>query len=114
MPVPTMPSSRLLRTSLVVAAWFLVLTMLNQSAGGSLRGTIFYAVPIVFAAWHDVRLGFLFAAVGALSAWAGGSIPQPGVDEPVWVEGLYAFLTLSAAAAGTRFAMRQFGWSPPT
>jgi hypothetical protein len=101
------PTARSIRVAAVAAAWFLVLTILNVSAGGSLRGTIFYAVPVVFAAWHDLRLGFVFAAVGALSAWAGGSIPHPGIDEPVWIEGSWAFLKLSAVAIGTRIALRQ-------
>jgi hypothetical protein len=47
-----------------------------------------YAVPVAFAAWRGVHLGFVFAAVGALSAWAGGAIPQPGLMEPIWIEGL--------------------------
>jgi hypothetical protein len=98
-----------LRVAVIGAGWFMALTLLNVSSGGSLRGTIFYAVPVVFAAWHDRSLGFVFAAVGALSAWAGGSIPQPGIDEPVWIEGSWAFLKLSAVAIGTRMALRQMG-----
>jgi hypothetical protein len=89
----------------IAAAWFVVLTLLNLSSGGQLRGTILYAVPVAFAAWHDLRLGFGFGAVGALSAWAGGSIPQPGLLEPVWIEGLFAFLKLSAVAVATRIAL---------
>ena len=103
------PNARSIRVAAFAAAWFLALTLLNISAGGGLRGTIFYAVPVVFAAWHDLRLGFVFAAVGALSAWAGGSIPQPGIEEPVWIEGSWAFLKLSAVAIGTRMALRQLG-----
>lgn len=114
MRMPSTSHARLVRATVVASAWFLVLTMLNVIAGGSLRGTIFYAVPVAFAAWHDLRLGFVFAAVGALSAWAGGSIPQPGVEEPVWIEGLWAFLKLSAAAAATRIAFQQFGKRPST
>ena len=56
----------------------------------------------------------LFAAVGALSAWAGGSIPEPGLREPVWIEGFYAFLKLGAVAALTRMASQHFGQRPPT
>ena len=99
----------LIRATAITAAWFVALTILNVAAGGSLRGTILYAAPVAFASWHDLRLGFLFAAVGALSAWAGGSIPQPGVEEAVWIEGLWAFLKLSAVAAGTRLALHQLG-----
>jgi hypothetical protein len=69
--------TRSLRVAVIAAAWFLALTLLNVFAGGSLRGTIFYAVPVVIAAWHDLRLGFVFAAVAALSAWAGDFIPHP-------------------------------------
>lgn len=107
--MPTRPKDRLLRVAATAAAWFLVLTLLNIMAGGSLRGTIYYVVPVAFAAWYDLRLGFAFAAVGALSAWVGGSIPQPGLDEPGWVEGSWAFLKLSAAAVGTRLALRHLG-----
>jgi hypothetical protein len=95
--------------AVIAAAWFLALTLLNVSAGGSLRGTVFYAVHVVFAAWHDLRLGFVSAAIGALSAWAGGSIPHPGIDEPVWIEGSWAFFKLSVMAIGTRIALRQLG-----
>lgn len=105
--MPRLPSARLLRATGIAAAWFLALTILNLLADGSLRGTIFFAAPVAFVAWHDLRLGFVFAAVGALSAWAGGSIPQPGVEEPVWVEGLWAFLKLSALAVGTRLVLHQ-------
>jgi hypothetical protein len=101
--------ARSIRVAAIAAAWFLALTILNVSAGGSLRGTIFYAVPVAFAAWQDLRLGFVFAAVGALSAWAGGSIPHPGIEEPVWIEGSWAFLKLSVVAIGTRIALRQLG-----
>jgi len=107
--MPRLPNARLLRATVIAAVWFLALTMMNVAAGGSLRGTILYAVPVAFASWHDLRLGFVFAAVGALSAWAGGSIPQLGGVEPVWVEGLWAFLKLSAVAAGTRIAIHHLG-----
>ena len=72
------------------------------------------AAGVVFAAWHGVRLGFVFAAVGALSAWAGGSIPHPGLEEPLWIEGLRAFLKLSAIAVGTRIALHQVRNRPST
>ena len=107
--MPKPPNARPIRVAAIAAAWFLVLTILNVLAGGSLRGTIFYAVPVAFAAWYDLRLGFAFAAVGALSAWAGGSIPHPGLEEPVWIEASWAFLKLSAVAIGTRIALRQLG-----
>ena len=103
------PTAHLIRASVIATAWLLALTLLNVFAGGSLRGTIFFAVPVAFAAWHDLRLGFVFAAVGALSAWAGGSIPQPGIEEPVWIEGSWAFLKLSAVAVGSRMALGQLG-----
>ncbi|MBE0546147.1 MAG: hypothetical protein IH627_00510 [Rubrivivax sp.] len=107
MPKPANASS--IQVAAIAAVWFVVLTILNVFAGGRLRGTIFYAVPVAFAAWYDLRLGFVFAAVGALSAWAGGSIPRPGFEDPVWIEGSWAFLKLSAAAIGTRIALRQLG-----
>ncbi len=106
--------AHLLRATVVASAWLLVLTMLNVMAGGTVRQTIFFAVPVAFAAWHDLRLGLVFAAVGALSAWAGGSIPEPGLQEPVWIEGFYAFLKLGAVAALTRMASQHFGHRPPT
>ena len=73
-----MPSEFNARSTPVVlfaAIWFAILTALNLSSGGSLRGTGLYAVPMVLAAWCGVRLGFVFTAVGAKSAWAGGAIP---------------------------------------
>lgn len=91
----------------MAAAWFLALTVLNIFAGGALRGTLFYAVPVAFAAWRDLRLGFVFAVVGVVSAWAGGSIPQPGVVEPAWIEGLWAFLKLGAVSVVTRLALHR-------
>jgi hypothetical protein len=87
---------------------------LNVIAGGSLRATALYAVPVVFAARHGIHLGFVFSAVGARSAWAGGSIPHPGLEEPLWIEGIWAFLKLSAVAVGTRIAMRQVRNRPST
>ena len=57
--------ARLLRATVVASAWLLALTMLNVLAGGTVRQTIFFAVPVAFAAWHDLRLGLVFAAVGA-------------------------------------------------
>ena len=77
------PNERSIRVAAIAAAWFLALKLLNITASGSLRGTNLYAVLVAFAAWHGVRRGFLFAAVGALSAWAGGSIPQPGLLESI-------------------------------
>lgn len=104
MPRPS--HSRSIQIATAAAAWYLALTILNVIAGGSLRATALYAVPVVFTAWHGIHLGFVFAAVGALSAWAGGSIPHPGLDEPLWIEGIWAFLKLSAIAVGTRIALR--------
>lgn len=103
--MPSPSQARPIQVAAIAAAWFLILTSLNITAGGSLRATTLYAVPVVLAAWHGIRLGFVFAAVGALSAWAGGSIPHPGVDEPLWIEGLWAFLKLCAIAVGTRIAL---------
>jgi hypothetical protein len=105
--MPSPYQARPIQVAAIAAAWFLILTLLNITAGGSLRATTLYAVPVVFAARHGIRLGFVFAAVGALSAWAGGSIPHPGLDEPLWIEGLWAFLKLSAIAVGTRIALHQ-------
>jgi hypothetical protein len=78
--------ARPIQVAAIAVAWFLILTLLNITAGGSFRATTLYAVPVVFAAWHGTRLGFVFAAVGVLSAWAGGAIPHPGLDEPLWIE----------------------------
>jgi hypothetical protein len=105
--MPRPPNTRWMQVVAIAAAWFVVLTLLNISSGGHLRGTILYAVPVAFVAWHELRLGFVFGAVGALSAWVGGSIPQPGLLEPVWIEGLFAFLKLSVVAVGTRIALHQ-------
>lgn len=94
----------------IALAWLLVLTALNVAAGGRLRGTLLYALPVVLTACVNCRLGFLFAAIGTLSAWAGGAIPQPLLDEPLWVEGMWAFSKLSAVALGVHFgARRSFG-----
>jgi hypothetical protein len=112
--MPRPPYTRWMQVVAMAAAWFVVLTLLNIGTGGHLRGTILYAVPVAFAAWHDLRLGFVFAAVGALSAWVGGSIPQPGLLEPVWTEGLFAFLRLSAVAVGTRIALRELAKHHPS
>jgi hypothetical protein len=105
--MPRGSATRSTRVAGVAAAWLLALTLLNLASGGSLRGTILYAVPVAFAAWRGVHLGFVFAAVAALSAWAGGAIPQPGLMEPIWIEGLWAFLKLSAIAVGTRIFFHQ-------
>ena len=98
------PGEGAFRACIVSAVWLFVLTLLNIAAGGDIRATVAYAVPIALTAWHDVRLGFMFAAIGALCAWAGGAIPAPGVDEPLLIEGLWAFLRLSAVAVVTRMA----------
>ncbi|MEO8279633.1 MAG: hypothetical protein ABI564_08065 [Ideonella sp.] len=39
--------TRSLRVAVIAAAWFLAPTLPSVSAGGSLRETIFYAVPVV-------------------------------------------------------------------
>ena len=52
----------------IALAWLLLLTALNVAAGGRLRGTLLYAFPVALTACVNWRLGFLFAAVGTLSA----------------------------------------------
>ena len=37
-----------------------------------------------------------------------------GLDEPLWIEGLWAFLKLSAIAGGTRIALQQVRSRPST
>lgn len=81
---------RLVRPCAVAAAWFTVLTALNLVVGGNIRASLIYAVPVAIAGWYSLRLGFVFAAVGALSAWAGGAIPQPQAADPLWIEGMWA------------------------
>jgi hypothetical protein len=92
----------------IAAAWLLLLTALNLAAGGILRGTLLYAFPVALTACVSWRLGFLFAAIGTLSAWAGGAIPQPLLVEPLWVEGMWAFSRLSAVALGVHLGARHW------
>ena len=85
----------------VALAWPLVLTAPNVVAEGRLRGTLLYAFPVAMTACVNLRLGFVFAAFATLSAWAGGAIPQPLLDELLWIEGMWAFskLTLLRSAS---------------
>lgn len=96
----------------IALAWLLALTVLNVAAGGSLRGTLLYAFPVGLTACVNWRLGFVFAAIGTLSAWAGGAIPQHLLDEPLWIEGMWAFFRLSAVALGVHFATRHWVGTP--
>jgi hypothetical protein len=99
-------SPRIFGSCAVASAWLLALTALNLADGGHLRGTVLYAVPVAITAWQSWRLGFLFAAVGMLSALAGGAIPQPQAVEPLWAEGMWAFSKLSAVALIMHYGAR--------
>jgi hypothetical protein len=88
----------------IAAAWLVTLTILNLALGGTMRGTLFYALPVAIAAWHSLEAGFAFAGVAALSAWAGGAIAYPQAADPLWIGGMWAFLKMSAVALGARFA----------
>jgi len=103
---------RTIRLCAIALAWLLVLTALNVAAGGRLRGTLLYAFPVALTAWANWRLGFVFAAIGTLSAWAGSAIPQHGLDEPLWIEGMWAFAKLSAVALGVHFGTRHWFGAP--
>ena len=105
---------RLVRACAIAATWLLALTALNLVVGGGIRGTLFYAVPVAMTAWYNLRMGFVFAAFGALSAWAGGAIPHPQAVDPLWMEGMWAFLKLSSIALGAHLGAgisRQHGKS---
>lgn len=93
-------------------AWLLVLTAFNVAAGGRLRGPLLYAFPVVMTACVNLRLGFVFADFATLSGWVGGAIPQRLLDEPVWVEGMWAFSKLSVAALGVHLAARHWFGTP--
>lgn len=93
----------------ISAAWLVTLTILNLALGGTIRCTLFYALPVAIAAWHSLQAGFAFAGVAALSAWAGGAIANAQAADPLWIGGMWAFLKLSAVALGARFAT----WLPP-
>jgi len=83
------------------AVWLAGLTATNLSPDGAVRGTLFYAVPVLITAWRRLDAGFLFAGVSTLSAWFSGAMAHPpAMMELVWMEGLWVFLKLSAIALG--------------
>jgi len=83
--------------------WLAVLTLMDVALNGAMRSTLLYAMPVALVAWGSLIAGFLFAALSAWCAWAGGAIPSPHVVEPVWVEGMWAFAKLSVIAIGTHW-----------
>jgi len=87
-----------------IAAWFalswlIALTVLNDVSGGALRSTILFAVPVFATGWQSWRLGLVFAALGLLSAVAGGAMPEPGSPAPPEIDALVAFAKLALDAA---------------
>lgn len=97
----------------VAAVWLLGLTVTNLEAGGTVRGTLFYALPVILTAWRRLDAGFFFAGASTLSAWASGALsPQPALPEPIWIEGMWAFLKLSAIALGVHVGRRFPGRNP--
>lgn len=96
----------MLRAYAIAASWMAVLTALNLASDGSIKNILAFALPVAIAARHRLSAGFLFAGVGALSAVVGGVIPHPQANEPLWIEGMWAFLKLSAVALGICLGLR--------
>ena len=90
----------------VAAVWLVGLTLLNIGVGGSLRNTLLFAVPVGLASFRDLRAGFVFAGIAALAAWLGGAIPSPQHADPLWQQGLWAFLKLSVVALSAHYGAR--------
>ena len=104
---PDSRPKRLWHACAMAGTWLLILTILNRSLDGVLRNVILYAVPIALVAWYDSTAGFVFSALGAICAWAGGAIPAPHVDESVVIEGMWAFAKLSAVVWGVNWGKAQ-------
>jgi hypothetical protein len=79
--------------------WLLALTIVNVQSGGAYRSTILFAIPVAIVAWNDWQLGFVFAAASVLCARYGGAMPEPGSPNPLWLDGMLAFIKLSIDAA---------------
>lgn len=101
----SMPTRRALLSCIVAVTWLLILTSVNIEAGGTLKWTALYAIPVVLAAWHSLRFGFVFAGLGAMSAWIGGALPHPIEMQAHGIGLMWAFVKLSAVALGTRIVI---------
>ncbi len=88
--------------------WIAVLCLFDVALGGSLRHTLYYAIPVALSARQGLNWSFVTAGLATLGAWLGGTIPSPGLHDPAWVEGLWAFFKLSTIAVCARLFVKRW------
>lgn len=66
-----------------------MLTALNLTEAGGIRGTVFYVLPVAIVAWSSLGLRFVFAGISVLAVWIGGrdvarGAPRSAVSRDMW------------------------------
>lgn len=90
------------KEQIVASIWFISLVAINLISGEPTQFIWAYAVPVIMVTWkHDLKWGFLAAAVGAFSAVASGAVTgNSNAGISLAEEGLFTFAQLSAIAIG--------------
>ena len=70
----------------------------NAWHGGSLRHSLWFALPVAVVARHSWCGGLVFAAWAAFCAWLGGTLEAPAPMAGIWIAVLWALSKLVLVA----------------